>query len=148
MISSFRGEYAWLSNMASCEVEYLGYKFPSVENAYMYAKHPDEGCWLDFCQTKPPNICKKESKLIKIREDWEEVKKKVMYSLLRQKFSKEPFKTKLKNTGSENIVEGNFWNDKFWGVCLKSNPNEGENFLGRFIMHIRTLNNENTRSNR
>ena len=139
MINSFRKEFGWLSNMYSCEMEYEGHIFKSVENAYMWAKNKEDKDWLNACLCNEPNVVKKLSKEINIREDWEDVKLKVMYELLLLKFKQEPFKTKLKNTGLENIQEGNFWNDKFWGVCLKSNPNEGENHLGRLIMHIRLL---------
>lgn len=139
MINSFRGEYNWLSNMYSCNVEYKENIFKSVENAYMFAKADTSGEWLKFCLENPPNIVKKESKNIKIRKDWEDIKLKVMYELLVKKFTQEPFKTKLLNTGNENIQEGNFWNDLFWGVDLKQNPNVGENNLGRLIMYIRIL---------
>lgn len=36
-------------------------------------------------------------------------------------------------TGNEMLVEGNNWHDKFWGVC----GGEGENHLGKMLMHIR-----------
>lgn len=52
-----------------------------------------------------------------------------------QKFNKEPFKSKLIATGDLYIQEGNLWNDKFWGVCLKTNT--GQNILGKLIMEIR-----------
>ena len=60
-------------------------------------------------------------------------------SLFRNKicFNQEPFRTKLINTLDENIVEGNWWGDVFWGVNLKVDPNVGENHLGRLIMEIR-----------
>jgi len=32
-----------------------------------------------------------------------------------------------------NLVEGNSWNDVWWGVC----EGEGENHLGRILMDIR-----------
>lgn len=139
MISHFRKEYGWLSNMHACQIEYEGHVFKSVENAYMWAKNTDNDVWLSICLNKEPNVVKKLSKGIVMREDWNDVKLKIMYELLLLKFKQEPFKTKLKETGLENIQEGNFWNDRFWGVCLKSNPNEGENHLGRLIMHIRLL---------
>lgn len=139
MITNFRKEYGWLSNMYKCDIEYEGHLFKSVENAYMWAKNKDSRDWLYVCLNNEPNLVKRFSKDIFIRSDWEDVKLKIMYELLLLKFKQEPFKTKLKNTGLQNIQEGNYWNDKFWGVCLKSNPNEGENHLGRLIMHIRLL---------
>lgn len=137
MINQFRGEYNWLSNMYSCDIMFDGHLFKSVENAYMASKNVENRDWFQFCLNNPPNICKKESKNILLRADWEKVKVKIMYGFLEQKFKQEPFKTKLLTTKNENIVEGNYWGDSFWGVDLKQNPNIGENFLGRSIMDIR-----------
>lgn len=63
-----------------------------------------------------------------------------MNDLLWQKFNQEPFKTKLLQTGSETIIEGNWWHDNFWGICQckKCEYIEGENNLGFLLMHIRT----------
>lgn len=138
MINSFRGYHAWLSNMYECDIEFMGHKFKSVENAYMFAKRPSDSDWLQKCLELSPGDIKKASRLIVVREDWENVKLSLMYELLKKKFTKEPFRTDLLNTRGENIVEGNRWNDTFWGVDIKSNPNVGENWLGRLIMDIRT----------
>jgi predicted NAD-dependent protein-ADP-ribosyltransferase YbiA (DUF1768 family) len=51
------------------------------------------------------------------------------------KFSQEPYRTLLLNTGNILIQEGNRWGDTFWGVDL--NTNVGENKLGLLIMQIR-----------
>lgn len=154
MIHTFRKEHGFLSNMADAEIDYEGVRFPSTENAYMWEKcrdckvtqeiiHGEQGFiveipWLEYCQTYPPNEVKKKSREVTLREDWNDVKLKIMYNILVLKFTQEPFKTKLLATGTENIVEGNYWQDTFWGVDLKETPNVGENWLGRLIMDIRT----------
>lgn len=102
------------------------------------AKNADDSSWLQECLTLPPNECKKRSREINLRPDWNDVKLNVMYEVLVIKFTQEPFKSLLLATENENIVEGNFHNDKFWGVDIKLTPNEGENWLGRLIMDIRT----------
>jgi len=137
MINSFRGEYGWLSNMFPCKINYKGHSFISVENAYMWEKCPNDESWLKICLYREPNAVKRLSSSIELISDWDYLKKIVMLDLLRIKFNQEPFKTNLIATGDQNIQEGNAWNDKFWGVCLKSDPNEGENHLGRIIMKIR-----------
>lgn len=142
MIYEFRGDFNWLSNFYSCKVKYKGYEFGSVEQAYMFAKNDTCDDWLKFCQTNSPGICKQQSKLIKIREDWDSVKLNIMEYLLEQKFNQDPFKSKLIATGNRNIIEGNYWGDSFWGVDLNLNPNYGENHLGRIIMKIREKINE------
>ena len=39
----------------------------------------------------------------------------------------------LMDTGDAELIEGNNWNDTFWGVC----NNAGENNLGKLLMKIR-----------
>jgi predicted NAD-dependent protein-ADP-ribosyltransferase YbiA (DUF1768 family) len=42
----------------------------------------------------------------------------------------------LLKTGDLELIEGNTWNDKFWGVDLKTG--KGENNLGKILMEVRT----------
>ena len=137
MINIFRGEYNWLSNFYDCTVTYDGCEFKSVEHAYLYAKSPKDPDWLRYCLKETASIVKRKSKSIDIRGDWDDVKLDIMYDLLIQKFNQEPFKTKLIETGEQNIIEGNSWGDEYWGVNLSVQPNYGENHLGRIIMKIR-----------
>lgn len=64
-----------------------------------------------------------------------EKKLPIMEELLRIKFSgSEPFLTRaLLDTRDSELIEGNTWNDEFWGVC----NNVGENNLGKLLMKIR-----------
>ncbi len=138
MIYEFRNEYSFLSNFYPCKVIYNGNVFNSSEHAYMSAKS-NEDWWLNFCLTEiKPGKVKTMSKSIKLIDNWEEIKVKVMYDVLLSKFSNEHLKMLLLNTGNENIVEGNYHGDKFWGVDLRQTPNIGENHLGRLQMGIRS----------
>lgn len=69
-----------------------------------------------------------------MREDWEEIKISVMEALLRQKFcdARTGLGRMLVDTGDQDIVEGNSWGDRFWGV-----DGTGKNILGKLLMHIR-----------
>jgi len=139
MIVTFTTEdNRWLSNMSLVDIELRGVVYASVEHAYQSEKSKDQA-WKYFCfdSSNSPAVVKKKSKEIILREDWDEVKLKVMEYCLRKKFEQKPFLTKLLLTGSENIQEGNYWGDIFWGVDLKAIPNYGENHLGRLIMKIR-----------
>lgn len=139
MIHTFRDEHAWLSNMQLVDIKLKGRVFPSVEHAYCSEKNKDAE-WKNVCANKnlSPKGVKLMSKEIKLRDDWENVKLLVMEHCLRLKFNQEPFKSNLINTDNQNIVEGNYWNDLFWGVDIKNTPNIGENHLGRLIMKIRS----------
>ena len=58
-----------------------------------------------------------------------------MYSICRAKFTQNPdLLKKLLDTGDAELVEGNTWGDKVWGVC----NDEGENRLGKILMRIRS----------
>lgn len=40
---------------------------------------------------------------------------------------------RLLDTGAEELIEGNYWGDRFWGVCAGSSANH----LGKLLMKIR-----------
>lgn len=136
MIKEFQNEYRWLSNFAPVKIILDGIEFPSVEHAYMSAKS-DDFKWKGFCANSlnTAGEVKKASKNIRLKENWEDIKLGIMEKCLEQKFNTQPYKSLLMKTQDEHIQEGNRWNDKFWGVCLKTN--KGENNLGKLIMKIR-----------
>lgn len=138
MINHFRKEYSWLSNFQKVKITHKGITYPSVENFYVAMKTNDTKIREDISKMTPSEAKLKGRKL-DLRKDWEKVKIDVMTWGLCEKFKQEPFKTKLLNTGDENIVEGNYFGDTFWGVDLKQNPNVGENYLGRILMNIRKV---------
>ena len=70
-----------------------------------------------------------------MRRDWDRVKNEVMLQILRVKFSKEPLRTLLLDTGEEELAELNSWNDLYWGVDLLTG--EGQNHLGKTLMQVR-----------
>jgi ribA/ribD-fused uncharacterized protein len=145
MIHSFKNpEFRWLSNMALVEITYKGRTFQSVEHVYMSEKFNSID-WKELCTSKtitPYNIKKLSQERINMEpfvDNWDNIKLKVMEECLSLKFNKEPFRSKLIETGNQNIQEGNYHNDLFWGVDLNTNPNLGENHLGRLIMKIREI---------
>jgi len=141
MIREFQGNKRWLSNFAPVKIELEGRTFQSTEHAYMSAKS-DDVSWKEFCSDDKNTAgqVKRASRNIQLVDDWETKKLEVMEECIKQKFNQEPFKTKLLETGSKHIQEGNRWGDKFWGVCLKTN--KGKNHLGRLIMEVRSTLNE------
>lgn len=139
MISEFKGNYRWLSNFPDCLVKFEGKYYRSVEVAYQAAKTLDPAV-RELLQGKTSGQAKRIAKDFEVRGDWDSIKIEVMRNLLIQKFNKPHFKELLLATGDEEIVEGNWWGDRFWGVCLKSS--EGENNLGKLLMQIREDMNE------
>ncbi len=140
MINSFRGEYRFLSNfhpskvILSCTNTDHPYSviFPTVENAYQAAKNIDEAQWSKFINI-PPGKAKGTGRKLDIRPDWEVVKVGIMEELLEQKFRFPELRDKLLATKNQELIEGNWWGDTFWGVC----KGEGQNILGKLLMKIR-----------
>ncbi|NJO62628.1 MAG: NADAR family protein [Richelia sp. RM2_1_2] len=146
MIVHFKTEeYAWLSNMYYCPVPIDGHIFPSSEHAYMSYKSDDPE-WKEVClnpNNKPQDIKTFAAKLLIKKENWKTIRLEVMERVLIAKFTQEPLRSKLIATGNQNIQEGNWWKDDFWGIDLKKEPNYGENHLGRLQMKIRDKLNKN-----
>jgi ribA/ribD-fused uncharacterized protein len=132
VIKEFQGEYRWLSNFAICVVVIDGKTYPSTENAYQAAKTVIDSERLPF-QFMTAGQAKRSGKRVAMRNDWDDIKISVMEDITRQKYSRNPFKSKLLETGNQEIQEGNTWGDTFWGIC----KGKGENNLGKIIMKIR-----------
>lgn len=134
MIDNFRDAYAFLSNFYDVPVEYNGLCFCNSEAAFQAQKTVDETERVQFANLDASNA-KRLGRIISLRDDWERVKIQVMYEVCYAKFIQNPRLAKwLIETGDEILVEGNTWNDKFWGVC----NGEGANNLGKILMAIRT----------
>jgi ribA/ribD-fused uncharacterized protein len=133
-IKSFSGDYSFLSNFYVSPVTFEGETYPSVEHAFQAAKSLDPIIRERIRTATTPGIAKKLGRAIKhLRLDWEQVKLDVMLTLLRAKFQNVNLVRQLLATGGANLVEGNTWNDHFWGVC----NGEGKNHLGRLLMQVR-----------
>ena len=57
----------------------------------------------------------------------------VMLKLLRLKFADPALAGRLLATGDTELVEGNHWGDRYWGVS----GGIGENHLGKLLMQVR-----------
>ena len=133
-IDSFSGDYDFLSNFYPCSVIYDGYIYPSSEAAFQAAKCIKRSERLIFTQLSP-NEAKKLGRKVELREDWEGVKNKIMLEIVINKFVYNPkLAQKLLDTGETRLVEGNTWNDTYWGVC----NGVGKNHLGAILMEARS----------
>ncbi len=133
MISNFRGKYAFLSNFYEVPVSYHGYTFGSNEAAFQAAKCPNRA--KEFVSLKPAEA-KKLGRRVELRPEWEYIKERVMFEIVLNKFNQNPQLAKmLLATGEEELVEGNTWGDRTWGVC----DGVGQNRLGKILMKVRGL---------
>ncbi len=133
-ILAFEGFYRWLSNFAPSPLTYEGLRYPTVEHAYQAAKTLDPEERHRVAALSTPGLAKRAGRSIQLRDDWEEVKVSVMKELLALKFAQPGLRAKLLATGDRLLVEGNTWNDRFWGQCPVGN---GQNMLGRLLMEQR-----------
>lgn len=132
MIDRFSHKYSFLSNFYMIYVHYEGLTYANSEAAFQAAKLLNNEDRKRFTSMNPKEA-KREGKRVPLREDWEEIKDNVMYEVCKSKFQNPDLAKKLLDTGDEELVEGNTWNDTYWGVC----NGEGQNKLGKILMRIR-----------
>lgn len=144
IISRFTGQYRFLSNFWPCSILYGGMTYPSVEHGYQAIKTLDRLLRREICGLPSAAKAKKFGRNLVVRYDWEEIKLRVMLKLLRLKFKKTALTYRLLKTGESKLVEGNSWNDQFWGVC----NGEGSNHLGILLMKVRSECRLSERNNR
>ena len=132
-ISSFTGEYRFLSNFYPARVYYSDIEFPTSEHAYVAAKTTDPTLRREIAKINHPAQAKQFGRIIGIRDDWNQVRLHEMRMILESKFSDQMLMSKLQATAPAYLEEGNTWGDKYWGVC----NGIGQNHLGKLLMAIR-----------
>jgi predicted NAD-dependent protein-ADP-ribosyltransferase YbiA (DUF1768 family) len=118
-IREFSGEHDFLSNKHPSTFHYEGVKYKSVAHAYysLKLKNQKDADRVRKCKTAEDAM--KESRACESREDWQDIAKETMKSLLYAKFSSNIFLSpKLLSTG-----------DAILG--------DGRNFVGSLLMEIR-----------
>ena len=163
-ILKFRQEFCYLSNfyVLKNKIHYLGYDYISVEAGYM-AQKCDDVAWKQYCSTISPSWngndqseMKKAAYKVELAKDFSDKRLKIMLDLLRLKFRNNPeLANKLVATYPRMIMEGNVWNDRYWGATIpKQNLSDnveleklyekfpqyfyvGQNYLGRLLMKVR-----------
>ncbi len=139
-ISDFRGAYDFLSNFYPIEMEMEGATYPTIEHAFQAAKSLDFAERRAVKNTKTAGEAKRMGRKINRRSDWFDVSLVIMEDLVRQKFTRYPeLKSNLLETGEATLIEGNNWNDRFYGCVYDTHRNEwvGENHLGKILMKVR-----------
>jgi ribA/ribD-fused uncharacterized protein len=138
MIKEFREKYAPFSSFWKIPIIYESITFPSIEHAFQAGKIKSWICKSQIARIPYPSQVKKMLHFqgVPIRKDWEDINLNLMKELVRQKFLVYPdLNELLLNTNDEEIQEGNYWHDTFWGVDLKTG--KGENHLGKILMKVR-----------
>lgn len=133
MITSFSGKYDFLSNFFYSPIKYNGEEWPTAEHLFQGLKttDPEEREKVRNCKT--PGAAKRLGRKVTLRPNWNAERVQVMETVLRWKFENFALRLMLIDTYPEELVEGNTWNDTFWGVCR----GRGENNLGKLLMKLR-----------
>jgi len=156
VIQLFKDKYEFLSNfhILPNPMLYNGWVSTTSEAAFQAAKTLDANEQKEVAGMTPGKS-KRAGRKVKLREDWLEVREAIMVDILRKKFGPKqmPLRCKLLNTHPTILVEGNWWNDNFWGYHLgdqddivtlnKSaalmfcDPASPHNHLGKALMLVR-----------
>ena len=135
MIEKFTGSNEFLSNFYPCEIIFEGAPYPTVEHAFQAAKTFDKPSRLKIAALATPSKAKAAGKKVQLREGWDTIRTDIMRQIIRFKFRHHAeLAQKLLDTGEQELIEGNSWNDTFWGVCR----GKGQNWLGKILMEVRT----------
>ena len=138
VIGFYPREFYCLDNFSSFKVEWDGYLYASLEEAYQTAKFLKSAPEIAE-EIKKSHSAHEAQKIAfankdKVRSDWQEVKLTIMEELLRKKLQQNPYvKQKLLQTKDYIIVEYSP-KENFGGWGKDRN---GENPLGKLWMKLR-----------
>jgi ribA/ribD-fused uncharacterized protein len=136
-IDQFVGPYFFLSNNHVSPIIYDGVTFKCVSTYYHAMKSRDRSVRESFALLSSSDA-ERQVKSIQVRDDWEDIRSKVMEHGLKLKFQNPELREKLEATRGKRIVFGHRsdrLSDLFWGFNL--NTGEGENHLGNLLMKVR-----------
>ena len=137
-INFFDGDYAFLSNFFPSPIIYKSCLFLNVEQAYQGAKwefginNDGNKKYLNrIFKTKTPSEAKRVGQTLEIDlVKWSQEKRNIMTKLIDLKFQIPSLALLLENTQDSILIEGNYWNDTYWGQC----KGVGMNHLGKILM--------------
>jgi ribA/ribD-fused uncharacterized protein len=140
IINRFAGEHRYLSNFYPCDVTLYDGEHEitgrTAEHVYQAAKaaYVNEQAWV--LQAETASDAKRRGREITCRPEWDQVRKQVMLDVVLAKFTQHPGLAELLTaTAPARLVEGNTWDDRYWGTV----NGEGANWLGRILMMTRDL---------
>lgn len=141
MIPNFKDPAnAIYSNFHPCLIYYEGRRFENSESAYQAGKFIVEEFKTQFEKTTGGEAKALAAKLKSHKRiDWHDISLSRMSEVIHAKFTQhKDLRIQLINTYPQEMIEGNWWHDNFWGVCSCGNTSQcngnGRNWLGRILM--------------
>lgn len=143
MIDFFKDDYAFLSNFYDAPLTYDGRRYRNSEGAYQAAKFIQDA-QMNIAPWQFENLSGAQAKKLAkenkqfIRPDWQDVSLRVMSEIVHAKFAQnKDLRILLVNTFPNDLIEGNYWHDQFYGDCRCGKKLEcaekGRNWLGRLL---------------
>jgi ribA/ribD-fused uncharacterized protein len=138
-INDFHGRYFFLSNFSEHPFWYNGRQWKTVEHAFQAAKCMNGSDYDKIHQAATPGEAKRLGRRCTLIPNWDNIRIDIMRECLLMKFlCNDELLSQLMSTGDEELVEGNTWNDTFWGRVKKGDGSwKGNNMLGKLLMEIR-----------
>jgi len=139
-ITSFSGDYRFLSNFYPASIFYDGLDFPSVEHAYQASKTESRMHREMIRDAKTPGQAKRMGRVVVVMPGYytDGFSLSFMENFIVQKFVKHKvLRELLLRTGERQLVEGNSWGDRRWGMVLSGGVWTGDNHLGIILMLVR-----------
>jgi ribA/ribD-fused uncharacterized protein len=141
MINHFKDQYRWLSNFWRVVIVYQSIRYTSVEHFYQAMKFLEHELRSMVAAQQYPGQAKRLAHELKdrVRPEWKQISLLAMEYGLRCKFSDGNLAAKLILTYPQELIEGNYWHDNFYGdcYCQKCTNIEGQNHLGKLSMKLR-----------
>jgi len=139
-VEYFREKYFPFSNFSNHRVYYGGNEYATSEHAFQAAKATNETDRAYVAAATSPTKAKRRGREIACRSDWDEVKDTIMLHIVYLKvLQNEDVRLLLLGTGEEELIEGNWWKDDYWGKVKRNGKWEGRNVLGRTFMLVRDI---------
>lgn len=134
MIDQFSGKYRFLSNYYCIRFCYKGNTYRSAEHAYQAEKCKFLNDAGRIRLAASPVDAKRLGQKVALKDGFMDNRISIMEDIVQCKFVQNSSIAKLLiETGNETLVERNWWNDTFWGIC----NGVGRNNLGIILMKVR-----------
>jgi hypothetical protein len=157
VISEFKGPHRFLSNFYPSALTIRGIVYPTAEHAFQAQKSASADERRAIAALASPLLAKQRGRELDIPENWGRIRKRAMLNVVLLKFAQNArLARRLDETGTQVLVEGNFWHDNEWGQCgclgrgagctnehdpalfgMPAHP--GKNYLGRILMDVRMV---------
>lgn len=113
------------------------FTYPTVEHRFQAMKAERHERHMEIALAETPGAAKAAGRRAALRPDWEQVKMRVMFEALREKFKIPGFRQELLATGHAYLYERSP-HDGIWGAYNPQRGNwSGQNLLGVALMVVR-----------